>query len=190
MPVAKQSRTVAPGASRIRWRRLTIGSSTMPVVPDSARPSSADGVGRCRGRGRGTARDRFPIRPAPAAGPRGSARGTPTRPARADRAAGDGRAARRCRRRYSVSRNSLPNAGCARSSAADVEHDLGVAGDVDLADARAVIAHRRRGAPRRRLRSRRRCRAASTMSSSRRRKRRAVGRKRRRRSRPARAAIG
>ena len=32
-----------PGASRIRWRRLKIGSSTTPVVPDSARPSSAGG---------------------------------------------------------------------------------------------------------------------------------------------------
>ena len=81
MPVANESRTVAPGGSRIRWRRLTIGSSTTPVVPDSARPSSASGSRGRRGRGRGSARDRSPIRAGPAAGPRGSGRGTPTPPA-------------------------------------------------------------------------------------------------------------
>ena len=51
---------------------------------------------RRRGRGRGTARGRSPTRPAPAAGLRGSARAPPTRRARADRAAADGRAAPRC----------------------------------------------------------------------------------------------
>src|SRR5512146_1243269 len=40
-PVAKESRTNPPGARRMRWRRLTIGSSTAPVVPDNARPSRA-----------------------------------------------------------------------------------------------------------------------------------------------------
>ena len=44
--------------------------------------------------------------------------------------------------RYSVSRNSLPNAGCARSSAGARQDDFGVAGDVDLADPRALIDHR------------------------------------------------
>ena len=43
MPVAKERRTDAPGTSLIRWRRLKIGSSTTPVVPDNARPSSAAG---------------------------------------------------------------------------------------------------------------------------------------------------
>ena len=45
-----------PAASRIRWRRLTIGSSTMPVVPESARPSSADGIAGLRPRPRKRAR--------------------------------------------------------------------------------------------------------------------------------------
>ena len=74
---------------------------------------------RGSGRGRESARDRFPIRAAPAAGLRGSARGTP-RPA-----ASPGSRGRRWQSsaalsgRYSVSTKSLPNAGCARSSAAD-----------------------------------------------------------------------
>ena len=39
-PVVNVSRAVAPGASRIAWRRLTIGSSTGPVVFDSGVPGS------------------------------------------------------------------------------------------------------------------------------------------------------
>ena len=45
-----------PATSRIRWRRLTIGSSTTPVVPDSARPSSAAGSSVSRPRPRNRAR--------------------------------------------------------------------------------------------------------------------------------------
>ncbi len=45
-----------PAAARIRWRRLTIGSRTMPVVPDSARPSSACGSAGLRPRPRKRAR--------------------------------------------------------------------------------------------------------------------------------------
>ena len=43
-PVAKVTRTNAPGASRTRSRSAATGSSTAPVVPDSARPSSAIGL--------------------------------------------------------------------------------------------------------------------------------------------------
>ena len=43
-PVANVTRTTAPGASRTRSRSAAIGSSTAPVVPDSARPSSAAGL--------------------------------------------------------------------------------------------------------------------------------------------------
>ncbi len=43
-PVAKDSRMLAPGNNRIRCRRLTMGSRTTPVVPDSARPSRAAGA--------------------------------------------------------------------------------------------------------------------------------------------------
>ena len=43
-PVAKAMRTAAPGASRMRSRSAPIGSSTAPVVPDKARPSSDDRV--------------------------------------------------------------------------------------------------------------------------------------------------
>ena len=94
-------------------------------------------VVRCRGRGRGSARDRFPIRPAPAAGLPGSRRAPPRRRAhRGSRGRRWQSSAALCGR-YSVSRNSLPNAGWARSSAGDAEDDLRVAGDVDLADPRA-----------------------------------------------------
>ena len=44
--MANVTRTNAPGASRTRSRSAATGSSTAPVVPDSARPSSASGIGR------------------------------------------------------------------------------------------------------------------------------------------------
>ncbi len=43
-PVANVMRIEAPGARRMRSRSAPIGSSTAPVVPDSARPSSATGL--------------------------------------------------------------------------------------------------------------------------------------------------
>ena len=162
MPVAKREpHRCAPADSRMRWRRLTIGSSTMPVVPDSARPSSATGsVGR-RGRGRGSARDRFPIRPAPAAGPRGSGRGTPTPPASAAIARPAMAEQRGAVGQVFGFDEQLAERRVRQVGGRRRQHDLGVAGDVDLADARARGCARSAGAPRRRLRSRRRCRAAS-----------------------------
>ena len=108
----------------------------------AARPSSACGSSQARGRGRGSARGRSPIPPAPAAGPRGSARAPPRaaarRPPRGRRWHEQRGAARA---RYSVSTNSLPKAGWARSSAGGASDDLGVARDLDLARAVAVVGH-------------------------------------------------
>jgi hypothetical protein len=56
MPVENESRTDAPGTSLILGRRLRIGSSTMPVVPDNARPSSEAGRSASRPRPRNRAR--------------------------------------------------------------------------------------------------------------------------------------
>ena len=95
-----------------------------------------------RGRGRGSARGRSPIPPDPAARPSGSARGRP-RPRPRRRRAGAGEQSRAALSgRYSVSTKSLPNAGWARSSAARAEDDLGVARDLDLARAVAVVRDR------------------------------------------------
>ena len=55
-PVANVTRTNAPGASRTRSRSAATGSSTAPVVPDSARPSSAIGLAVDRPRPRKRAR--------------------------------------------------------------------------------------------------------------------------------------
>src|SRR2546428_520429 len=52
IPVAKDRRTNPPGAKRMRCRRLTIGSSTAPVVPERARPSRATGSSGLRPRPR------------------------------------------------------------------------------------------------------------------------------------------
>ena len=134
----------APGASRI-----ALAQADDRIEHDAGRARQRAAVerqrdARRRGRGRGSARGRFPIRPGPAAGPRGSARAPPRRRRRPDRAGRRWQSSAALSGRYSVSRNSLPNAGCARSSTADGEHDLGVAGHVDLADARAVVADRQR----------------------------------------------
>ena len=113
----RQSRTDAPGR-----QPDALAQADDRIEHDAGRARQRAAVERqrdrrCRGRGRGSARDRFPIRPAPAAGLRGSATWTA-------HAAGSPRIARtamaeqrRAVGRYSVSRNSLPNAGCARSSA-------------------------------------------------------------------------
>ena len=112
-----ERRTDAPGTSLIRWRRLKIGSSTMPVVPDSARPSSAAGrvgvpAAAEEPRAIGLPFDR-PLRPAFEAQDVHRPDGRLAR----DRAARRWQSSAALSARYSVSRNSLPNAGCARSSA-------------------------------------------------------------------------
>ncbi len=117
MPVAKDSRTKPPGASRMRWRRLTIGSSTTPVVPDSgARRGPAGRPARAPGRGSG------PRSVSHSSGP--CVRPSRLRTCTAHSAASSGERGRRLHSsavrsgRYSVSRKSLPKAGWARSSAA------------------------------------------------------------------------
>ena len=70
-----------------------------------------------RGRGPESGCDPFRIRARPAGGLRGSARGRPRARRRRIRRAAAGRTAPTSRRRNSVSTNSLPNAGCARSAA-------------------------------------------------------------------------
>ena len=44
IPVANDSRTKPPGARRMRCRRLTIGSSTAPVVPESGASVERHGI--------------------------------------------------------------------------------------------------------------------------------------------------
>ena len=71
MPVAKQSRTV-----RARQQPDPLAQADDRIEHDAGRARQRAAVerhriGGARGRGRGIARDRFPIRPAPAAGPRG-----------------------------------------------------------------------------------------------------------------------
>ena len=82
-----------PGARRTRWRRLTIGSSTTPVVPESGAP-----VERLRVVGPAPAAEEaravgLPLDRPLRAGPRGSGRAPPTAPARRPRAAAAGRGA-------------------------------------------------------------------------------------------------
>ena len=163
-----ERRTVAPGASRIRWRRLTIGSSTTPVVP-TARGRRARPDWRGCGPGRGSARDRSPIRPAPAAGPRGSATWKAHAAGIASHRAGaGGRAARRSRAGIRSRRRACrtpdargrPPRTRGRSRHSWSRRSRGSASRGCGPSAAAL---------RRRLRSRPRCRAASTISSSRRR---------------------
>ena len=115
-PVANARRTCPPGAMRTRRRRLRTGSSTAPVVPESARPSSATGSSGVRPRPRKRARS-VSHSIAPWTPP--SALSTCT----AQRVGSSGERGRRPHSsaehsgRYSVSRNSFRNAGWARSSA-------------------------------------------------------------------------
>ena len=52
-PVVNARRAVPPGGRRIDWRRLTIGSSTAPVVFESGAPrGERDRIGAACGRGR------------------------------------------------------------------------------------------------------------------------------------------
>ncbi len=118
-PWRSESRTVAPGASRMRWRRLTIGSSTMPVVPESARPSRACGSAgvrpRPRKRARSVSHSSGPCgRPSRLSAWKAHAASSPV--SRGRRWHSSAALSARC----SVSTNSLPNAGWARSFAFDV----------------------------------------------------------------------
>ena len=104
-------------AARTRWRRLRIGSSTKPVAPDSGRPSSAIGFSSVRPR---------PMKRARSVSHSSGPCGRPSR-LRTCTAHVPGSRESRGRRwqisaprsaRNSVSMNSLPNAGCAKSSRA------------------------------------------------------------------------
>ena len=161
MPVANDSRTSRPGASRMRWRRLTIGSSTTPVVPESARPSSASGSREAaaaaeEARAIGLPLDRPLRRPLEA-----QHVDRPERRLVGRRAAADGRAARRCRAGTRFRRTACRTPDARDRPARGREHDLGVARDVDLARCGRRGCAPGAAALRRRLRSRPRCRAAS-----------------------------
>ena len=114
-PVAKVTRTNAPGARRTRSRSAATGSSTAPVVPDSARPSSASGLAGERPRPRKRARSVSHSTAPPS---------RPSTPSTWNAQAGVSSALRGRRLNSrpalcasnSVSMNSFPNAGCARSS--------------------------------------------------------------------------
>ena len=82
MPVANESRTEAAGSEPDALAEADDG-----IEHDAGRAGERAAVERLRdrrgpARGRGSARDRSPIRPGPAAGLRGSGRGPPTPPAR------------------------------------------------------------------------------------------------------------
>ena len=128
-------------ASRTRCRRLTIGSSTAPVVPVSARPSSAIGIGWPRPRPRKRDTARFPLR-------RRLAAAVHAQHVERPRAGSPIARGRRLQRSaavsatYSVCTKSFPKAGCARSSSRRPSDNLGVARDLDLAHAFAPVGER------------------------------------------------
>ena len=151
-----------PARSRTRWRRLTIGSSTAPVVPRERPAVERDGVVRRRGRG-----------------PRKRARSVshstaPCMPALdAQHVDAAERRARRVRRgrRWQTARalgqiargldEQLAERRMREVVGGQAEHELGVARDLDLARPRAAVRERSGGAPRRRPPARPRSRAAS-----------------------------
>ena len=116
-PVANDRRTAAPGASRMRWRRLKIGSSTTPSVPESRRPSIADGRARVAAASEKLRAVGFPfnrsLRPSFEAQRRAAPRASGSAGSRGRRWQSNAELAGT----YSVSTNSLPKAGCARSAA-------------------------------------------------------------------------
>ena len=132
-----------PAGTRTRRRRLTIGSSTAPMVPDSApavdhRPP----VSGSRARGRGTGRDRSPT-----AGRR------PSRPRPPTTWASQTGASPRDRGRrvassvsssgtYSVCTLRLENAGWASVRRRRRQHDLGVRRQLDLPRPRPEVRER------------------------------------------------
>ena len=145
MPVANARRTNPPGPRRMRWRKLTMGSSSAPVVPERERPSSARGRSgprpRPRKRSRSLSHSMEPcVRPSRLR----------TCTTKSSSSSGE-RGRRRQRRaphsgRNSDSTKSFPKAGCARSSAVGREDDLRVARDLDLSRTRSLwlVTARRR----------------------------------------------
>ena len=141
-PVVKETRAKPPGARRSRVRRLRIGSSTAPVVPDSGAP-----VHRLRIVGAApAAEEAHPVGLPLDLRLRRSMDGE-------DVEADHRRVVRgeRGRRRassavfsaiHSVSTKSLPNAGLATSSASEPRPELDVARELDLARAVAVVGQR------------------------------------------------
>ncbi len=142
----RRSRTtgarVAPGASRMRWRRLKIGSSTTPVVPDRRAAVERRGQRRGRGRARGTGPDPSPTRSGPASGLRGSGRARPRS------AASPGSRRRRWHSSAELAgsvlglEEQLPERRVRQVGGRRREREFDVAGDVDLARARALIGDR------------------------------------------------
>ena len=141
-PVAKVTRTTAPGASRTRSRSAPIGSSTAPVVPDSARPSRAIGVG-----GRAPAADEarpigFPLDGA------AEARTVHAEHVEADDRRFVGRARPAAEQQAGALRIELGlDEQLAERRMREVvlrtrQHDLRVAGDLDLARLRAAVGDR------------------------------------------------
>ena len=141
MPVANDSRTKPPGARRMRWRRLTMGSSTTPVVPDRERPSRAWGSS-----GRAPAAEearavRLPLERALRAALQAQDVHGPER-----RLVGRARPTtaqeRRSLREVLRLDEQLSESGVGQVVRRRGEHDLGVARDLDLAGAVAVVRHR------------------------------------------------
>src|SRR6266545_1024697 len=139
IPVAKDRRTNPPGAKRMRCRRLTIGSSTAPVVPERARPSRAIGSSGLRPRPRNRPRS-----VSHSTGPciLASTLNTWTAHTRASSRARGRRAQTRAALsgKYSVSTKSLQG-GVGQVLADRRQGDLGVARDLELARPVALVGH-------------------------------------------------
>ena len=141
MPVANDSRTKPPGARRTRCRRLTTGSSTTPVVPESERPSRAWGSSVPRPRPRKRARS-----VSHSSGPCVRPSRLRTCTAQSARLVGRARPATAQERR-SLGEvlgldEELPEGGVGEVVRRRGEHDLRVARDLDLARAVAVVRER------------------------------------------------
>ncbi len=140
--VEKVTRTVVPGSSRTRRRRLKMGSSTAPAVLDSGRPSITDiGVRMPRPRPRKRSRSVSywappTVSPCTATTCAAQGRGSPSACGRRE-ASSASRPADMLGLHEQVREGGMSDVGAGRR-----QHHLGVGGHLDLARPQAVIGER------------------------------------------------